>query len=54
MENYFIPFFLGIIFFRYKELIRAIKIQQNILMETIYLLLTIALSALLYIYMKQI
>jgi hypothetical protein len=54
MENYFIPFFLGIIFFRYKELRRAIKIQQNILMETIYLLLTIALSALLYIYMKQI
>ena len=54
MQNYFIPFYISIIFFRCKALNKAIKIQQNILMETIYLLLTIALSALLYIYMKQI
>jgi hypothetical protein len=53
MENYFIPFFLGIIFFRYKELRRAIKIQQNVIMEIIYLLLIIILSVLLYLFIKR-
>jgi hypothetical protein len=54
MQNYYIPFFIALILFRFKELGKAIKIKQNILMEIIYLLLTITQSVLLYIYIKQI
>ena len=54
MQNYYIPFFIALILFRFKELGKAIKIKQNILMEIIYLLLSITLSVLLYIYIKQI
>ena len=43
-----------VVFEGFKELRKAIKIKQNILIEIIYLLLTIISSVLLYIYMKQI
>ena len=54
MQNYYIPFFIALILFRFKELGKAIKIKQNILMEIIYLFVSITLSVLLYIYIKQI
>ena len=54
MHIYYIPFFIALTHFRFKELGKAIKIKQNILMEIIYLLLSITLSVLLYIYIKQI
>ena len=54
MENYFIPFFLTIIYFRFKELRKAIKIKQNVLMEVLFTVLIITLSVLLYLFMKQI
>ena len=31
MQNYYIPFFIALILFRFKELGKAIKIKQNIL-----------------------
>ena len=54
MQNYYIPLFIALILFRFKQLAKAIKIKQNVLMETIYLIVTIIFSVLLYIYIKQI
>ena len=54
MENYFIPFFLTMIYFRFKELRIAFKNKKMITWEIISLLLTVIFSILLYMFMKQI
>jgi hypothetical protein len=54
MENYFIPFFLSILYIRFKELRKAIKIKKNVIMELLFMFLILTLSVLLYLFMKQI
>jgi len=54
MENYFIPFFLTMIYFRFKELRKAVKNKKMITWEIIHLSLTVIFSILLYMFMKQI
>ena len=54
MENYFIPFFLTMIHFRFKELRIAFKNKKMITWEIIHLSLTVIFSILLYLFIKQI
>jgi hypothetical protein len=53
MPNYFIAIFSILLFFRFNNLIKAIKIKKNVLSEFLVTLLSIFIVVCLYIYLDR-